>query len=285
MESKNMKRILIGFLLIFSFNSIAQTEDKTWTLSTSNAGWGARWLHSTVEFDNKIWIIGGATIGYEPKNDVWYSNDGTNWTQATSSAAWEARTAHTSVVHNNKMWIIGGGLSKTAPYRNDVWYSSDGVNWTQAISSAPWSARRGHTSVVFHDKIWVIGGSVSPDWCKVNDVWYSGDGVNWTQATGSAQWCARSGLRSVVFNDKIWVIGGNGPDQWDAPNHNDVWYSSDGINWTQATSSAPFEARSSHSSVIFDNKIWVIGGDSIQNPKNDVWNSNAHRSTTVGILS
>ncbi|MCX5692089.1 MAG: hypothetical protein NTX47_00145 [Candidatus Omnitrophica bacterium] len=40
----------------------------------------------------------------------------------------------------------------------------------------------------------------------------------------------------------------------------DVWYSSDGSNWTQATSNAAFGLRSSYSCEVFDNKMWVIGG-------------------------
>jgi hypothetical protein len=169
--------------------------------ATSSAQWSGRWGHTSVVFDNKIWVIGGvATDGY--KNDVWYSTDGVNWTQATSSAQWSARRSHTSVVFDNKIWVIGG---YDGTYKKDVWYSTDGVNWTQATAFAPWSARYGHTSVVFDNKIWVIGGY---DGTLKNDVWYSTDGVNWTQATASAPWSARYLHTSVVFDNKIWVIGG-----------------------------------------------------------------------------
>ena len=34
----------------------------------------------------------------------------------------------------------------------------------------------------------------------------------------------------------------------------------EGINWVQATESAPWKERFGHTSVVFDNKIWVIGG-------------------------
>jgi hypothetical protein len=33
-----------------------------------------------------------------------------------------------------------------------------------------------------------------------------------------------------------------------------------GVNWIQATESAPWNGRFGHTSVVFDNKIWVIGG-------------------------
>jgi hypothetical protein len=50
---------------------------------------------------------------------------------------------------------------------------------------------------------------------------------------------------------------------------NDVWYSSDGANWIQATNSAGWSSRDGHTSVVHDNKMWVIGGDYL----NDVWYS------------
>jgi hypothetical protein len=44
-------------------------------------------------------------------------------------------------------------------------------------------------------------------------------------------------------------------------------------NWLQTTPAAPFSARSDHTTVVFDNKIWVIGGRDGGGVKNDVWYS------------
>jgi hypothetical protein len=57
--------------------------------------------------------------------------------------------------------------------------------WIQSASSAPWSGRYGHTSVVFDNKIWVIGGYNGNN--LLNDIWYSSDGINWTLATNFAR--------------------------------------------------------------------------------------------------
>jgi N-acetylneuraminic acid mutarotase len=55
---------------------------------------------------------------------------------------------------------------------------------------------------------------------------------------------------------------------------NDAWYSADGKTWTQATAAAAFPARASHSSVVFNNEMWVIGGENKSaNPLDDVWES------------
>lgn len=41
---------------------------------------------------------------------------------------------------------------------------------------------------------------------------------------------------------------------------NEVWNSGDGTNWTCVTHSAAFSSRGNHTSVAFNNSIWVIGG-------------------------
>ncbi len=72
--------------------------------------------HSSVVFDNKIWVIGGS-FSPNPLNDVWSSTDGITWTEETASAEWGARISHRSVVFNNKIWRTGGD-----PNIDEVWY-------------------------------------------------------------------------------------------------------------------------------------------------------------------
>ncbi|MCB0375598.1 MAG: hypothetical protein KDD04_06735, partial [Sinomicrobium sp.] len=74
----------------------------------------------------------------------------------------------------------------------------------------------------------------------------------------------RAGHTTAAFDNKLWVIGGNDP----SPN-NDVWYSEDGITWTEATPAANFSARAYHTTTVFQGELWVIGGFQ----QNDVWHS------------
>ena len=141
------------------------------------------------------------------------------------------------------------------------------------LNEAEFSARRDHSSVVHANKIWVIGGLATDesigDNTRVNDVWSSTDGTNWTEATPAAGFSARRNHSSVVYKENIWVIGGIS-NVSASTRLNDVWSSPDGITWTQATDNAGFPARGNHSSVVFSNRIWVIGGSS---GGNDVWSS------------
>jgi outer membrane protein assembly factor BamB len=292
--------LLVSILSIF-FPLFAQEMD--WTIATDSAQWHARGYHTSVVFDNKMWVIGG--FNSTRRNDVWYSEDGINWTEATASAPWAGRMGHTSVVFDNKIWVIGG---YSGSLRNDVWYSEDGVNWTQATAAAEWSARCYFTSVVFDNKIWILGGYNGNN---LNDVWFSSDGVNWICATDSAEWPARYDHTSLVFNNKMWILGGTNylyqlGDVWystdgvqwtlatdnavwnrDGPTSvvfnnkmwviggydylNEVWYSSTGDTWLHATNVAPWSERAYHTSVVFDDKIWVLGGIDEVGRRNDVW--------------
>jgi N-acetylneuraminic acid mutarotase len=161
-----------------------------------------------------------------------------------------------------------------------------GKNWAEATTDGKWSPRRLHTSVVLGGRIWVIGGTQSGLPVVVNDVWYSSDGSHWTSATLSAAWSPRLGHTSVVYNGKIWVIGGlEGDPTRDLKN--DVWSSSDGISWASATLSAPWSPRDGHASVVFDGKMWVMGGvvDTYPYSKNDVWYSSDGAHWTSATLS
>jgi len=268
-----MRRLKILLLLSF-FNSIIITSlyaRITWVQATNSAAWSARYGHASVVYDNKMWVMGGDAGG--PKNDVWYSTDGITWTQATASAEWSERFGSTSIVYNNKMWVIGGwGYNVEL---NDVWYSTDGITWTQATASAPWSAGAVHTSIVYDNKMWVIGGGMDAYPYTINDVWYSTDGTTWTQATGSAAWSARCAHASVVYDNKMWVMGGLYNSASRIGLLNDIWYSTNGVNWFQATGNAWWTVRAAYASVIFDNKMWVLGGCTNWSDSciNDVWQS------------
>jgi hypothetical protein len=260
MKKYNLFILLFVLGSLFSLPIFAQQGSMDWTQVTDSAQWTGRNQHTSVVFNNMLWVMGGNATDTNRKNDVWYSSNETSWTCATDSANWAPRYNHASVVFNNKIWVLGG-YNRT----NDVWYSSDGVNWTRATNAASWSRRDGHAVVVFDNKLWVLGGyAVSTG--RMNDVWYSTDGISWTLATDSAGWSRRDNHATVVYDNKMWVIGGYAAS---GGRTNDVWYSSDGVNWTEATDSAGWSRREGHTAMVFDNKMWLLGG--YNGRKNDVW--------------
>jgi hypothetical protein len=229
-------------------------------VTTQSPIWTERHLHSSVVFDNKMWVIGGTTDGGK-MDDVWSSEDGINWTEETSSADWSERTAHTSVVYDGKMWVLGGEDSSGDV--NDVWSSENGIDWVNTTTDAGWSGRKFFASVVFNDKIWVLGGADGSGQFR-NDIWTSEDGTIWTEEVTEAEWDGRMGHICIVHNNKLWIIAGK--------YLNDVWSSEDGLTWTEETSSASWTGRAFHCGISYNDKLWTMGGYA---PPylNDVWGS------------
>jgi hypothetical protein len=107
--------------------------------------------------------------------------------------------------------------------------------------------------------------------------------VDWERATDHVPWAPRALHYTVAFKGRIWVMGGQTVPQFapaDEVFHNDVWNSEDGVNWQRVTEHAPWEPRGMiGGSVVFDNRMWILGGGTYDTPKsprrfyNDVWST------------
>ncbi len=152
------------------------------------------------------------------------------------------------------------------------------------VTESPgWEPREGPAATVFDGKMWLMGGCGASSY--FNDVWYSSDGINWTCATSAAPWSARTALQAVAFDGKMWMIGGGA---WGSgfEVENDVWSSVNGVDWTEVTESAQWPGRMGHSVVVYDNKMWVLGGgDYTSIAYNDVWYSTDGENWTCSTAS
>ncbi|HEY0407742.1 MAG TPA: hypothetical protein VGC89_18550 [Pyrinomonadaceae bacterium] len=135
----------------------------------------------------------------------------------------------------------------------------------------------------FNRQLWLVD-----TWCADKTgaqtafrVWRTNDGLTWTAVPGKNLPPVRQNAVGVVFNDgrgeKMWLLGGE--STLNGPTLNEIWWSSDGANWTKAqTSGTSWAARKWHACVAFNNKLWVLGGlDQWASPNvlfyKDVWSS------------
>lgn len=155
-----------------------------------------------------------------------------------------------------------------------IWTSSDATNW-RSEPKTDWGERYGMRFAFFKNRLWMLGGMRTWD-DFLSDVWSSSDGKEWKQVVSKAVWSARRGHGVVVFKDRLWILGGaissGRRDQTPTRFLNDVWSSPDGVNWTPVATNAPWSARDGHTTLVFDNKIWVIGGG-LRGAYCDVWSS------------
>ncbi|WP_157954289.1 Kelch repeat-containing protein, partial [Saccharospirillum mangrovi] len=280
----------IGDLYINDIWSSADGKD--WREETRQAEFSGRYGHRVVVYNDgrgeRLWLVGGTrrvwvdntAEGFNEQllNDVWSSADGTHWRQETVDAAFSSRRNHALVVFNQQLWVVGG---HGGSFLNDVWSSRNGQDWQPHTAEAAFSGRYSHQAVAFADRLWVIGGYGGS---YNNDVWSSADGLHWQQHRVHADFSPRSDHRVVVFNQRLWLVGGllnvnRTPDDYS----NEVWSSADGVQWQRVLAEAPFSPRAAHALVVFDNRLWVIGGtawkdgDSVQRRTNDVWSSSNGR--------
>ena len=111
------------------------------------------------------------------------------------------------------------------------------MNWECHLEHAPWSPRQFHETAVFDGKMWAMEGVLSLD---SNDIPASSDIVS--RHPDKAGWISLQ-------------------------NANDVWYSADGVNWTELPNT-PWVPRHAASVFVHDNALWIVAGN---NMDSDVW--------------
>jgi hypothetical protein len=93
----------------------------------------------------------------------------------------------------------------------------------------------------------------------------------WTELTASASWTKRCFPRMITYKNNLWLIGGANTPFLTTIEYNDVWRSTNGVDWTLVTGNANFLGRHRHTCLVYDNKMWVIGGQYLGNSLKDVW--------------
>ena len=154
-----------------------------------------------------------------------------------------------------------------------------GVAWVLE-GRADWQARDSQAEYVFRDRLWIMGGWFQSYAAPPRDVWSSADGRQWKLVSAEAPWLHSDLPMNIVFQDRMWIMGGwyNGR----LPGHsasNQVWSSTDGVEWTQVTEAAGWTPRIAAGLVERNGRLWLLGGTENyyfgdpQSLKNDVWSS------------
>lgn len=236
-----------------------------------------------LHFAGRLWLLGGWNPDHIPVTDseVWASDDGKNW-KFVANAPWEGRHTAGWAVFAGRMWVVGGDKNR-GHYQNDVWSTADGVNWDKVTDAVPWAGRATHMVASFKDRLWLLGGQQlfeeSGSTVVFNDVYSSTDGRDWKLETAHAPWTPRGlVIGSAVHAGKLWVIGGG--TYTVRSFNNDVWCSSNGVDWEQVAANAPWTPRQYHNVAAFDGKLWVIAGGTqdAQGGTNEVWLSGDGRT-------
>ena len=173
-------------------------------------------------------------------------------------------------------------LASTLAFGDDA-----ALDWVRVAENADWKARDSQGEVAYRDQLWIFGGWFNSYEAPPRDVWSSPDGKSWKLVEKKAPWIHSDLSMSVVFKDRMWFMGGwyNGRLEGHAAS-NQVWSSTDGVKWDQATGKAAWTPRIASALVVFKGKMWLLGGTENyyfgdnNSLKNDVWFSEDGRTWT-----
>ncbi|SFN99614.1 Kelch motif-containing protein [Bizionia echini] len=256
-------------LTVFVFNCSADDEptDEPLPLSTINLEFdlttnqdqmGDFANNAMAVFNDKVWSFGGSN-DYVAEGDstdaLWNSSNGTNWATTDTGGTLTAsgRHEHTLSVFNGKMYLIGGS-DNAGTVLSDIWVTDDGITWSRLMEFAPFGQVSGHSTLVFNGKMYVIGINYTTGNTKI---WSTSNAVDWIEENANA-FPALKRYKAIVKNNAMYVIGG---DKVTSELTNDIWRSSNGINWSLVTQTSPIlPAIKRHTVTVFNNKAFVIGG-------------------------
>ena len=258
-------------------------NNPSWQLVTTQAEWQARDSTGELVHDNHLWILGGWFTPQLPNpRDVWKSPDGKNWTRVCEEAPWIQSDLPVAVSFKGKMYMMGGRKLPGTDPSHAVYSSTDGAKWDLVTDNAGWSARLAMGYAVFKDRLYIMGGTETfydhNQQTMHHDVWSTADGKTWRCDTTNAGWSKRGHGQTLVHDGKMWMIGGG---SW-KPEHkevNDVWFTEDGVKWTQATADAGWDPRIWFGAATYRGHMWIFGGWSMAHGNfNDVWYSKDGKS-------
>lgn len=143
-----------------------------------------------------------------------------------------------------------------------VWRSADGVHWARN-NQPDGTALPGPvtTQATENSRALILGSTLyflKPETAMV----YSSTDANaatWTALGAIPNFAPRCGAAAFVLHGKMWIVGGGACDY--SQIYNDVWSSSDGVNWTQSTTANAWPGRMwPCAATSGDGVVWLVGG-------------------------
>lgn len=237
---------------------------------------------------NYIYIVGGDEIQGRHINDIWKSKNGKDWELVNANPEWAPRAFHVTFSYKEYMYVMGGQtMPKTIEdipnktiedeiknndlseiYYRDIWRSKDGKDWEKVKIKNNIShlvAGIGGSGFVLNDFVYIPGGFSATNYAnKKKDYWKKvwkseGDLSSWEKVSdlgpNKLNDSGKSYFDTATYDNKIWVIGGHTVRGWRERDSNQIWNSSNGIDWYKLNCSP---LKPTHSTSIWSTEEGLI---------------------------
>jgi N-acetylneuraminic acid mutarotase len=255
----------------------------TWTVT--NAFSPSRRNHTAEVVNAKVYLMGGHD-GTTYLNDVMYAAihaDGTIASWTAPDYVFSSRYGNTSVAYNGYLYVLGG-YNGTVYYSN-IWFAPihvDGTLGTWTTTTPFPTGRAFHTSAAYNGYLYVLGGNNGG---MLNDVQYAplnadgtvGPWVGTTSFPAPRDWHA-----SAAYKGFLYVIGGYAGS---GVVLGDVWVATLNADGTVGTWRAATDlpsVRYAHTAAAYNGFLYVVGGDDLSIPKEEVLYAHIQSDGTLG---
>ncbi|MFL6208401.1 MAG: kelch repeat-containing protein [Pyrinomonadaceae bacterium] len=137
--------------------------------------------------------------------------------------------------------------------------------WTKVTEHAPFPGSYNFPLFNLRNKLWAFHSQGN---------WYSEDGKSWTKAELPPLGLRTGFQQYVQLNDAIYALGTSAGDYLNLTvGARIAKTSSDLKQWEVIAAHSELPARVFYGAVVFDKKIWLLGGFDGKSYYNDVWNS------------
>lgn len=192
------------------------------------------------------------------------------WTQVAERAAFSGAYNFPVFVMNGEMWAF---------HPEGNWRSSDGRDWTRSELPLAGLNSAYQKYVQLGDAVYALG-AMEGNYTNMrlsSVIRRTRDFRHWETLAAESNLPARVFYGAVVFQSKIWLMGGYDGKRY----YNDVWNSADGVRWQRVTERAAWSLRNvGGAAVVFNNRIFIIGGGVIDGERNtnprsgqEIWSS------------
>ncbi|HZE72625.1 MAG TPA: kelch repeat-containing protein [Pyrinomonadaceae bacterium] len=148
---------------------------------------------------------------------------------------------------------------------NDQPIADSNYHWIKVTEHAPFPGSYNFPLFNIRNKLWAFHSQGN---------WYSADGKSWTKAELPPLGLRTGFQQYVQLNDAIYALGTSEGNYLDLSIGSRIARtSSDLKRWEVVAEQSELPARVFYGAVVFNQKIWLLGGFDGKNYYNDVWNS------------
>jgi hypothetical protein len=210
-----------------------------WTRLTDSAAFQKAYNFQMFNIKDTLWVL--------HHDGGWYSVNGKDWTKSSLTNIIKNNGFLDYIWFNNALYGLGTLTGNIEHYilTSAIYKTTDMRNWELIANTSSLPKRFFYHPFVFDNKIWIIGGGTENE--QFSDIWNSSDGIHWAKQAENLPFGKRQESQFVFLKSKIFML------------NNDVWSSTDAIHWNKEADRFVKEEIFGYSSVVYDNKIWLLG--------------------------